>query len=171
MRAASFFQKIDGFTFFGYNYVYNITLLSEREIVMDDLGGRLKRYRAAVVILAAALAASILLSAFFALDGWRAARGGVCLVTVRENGAVMDADRFRIVGPLDAKAGGSGYSFRIDLVGLLLSTSILSQNSPDINLFCLNFRNLLAEVERYRVIISHRVPEEAPRGEKPEVSK
>ena len=88
------------------------------EEILGESVKQTKHYRKWVSILVPIVLISLIVMLFFAFDGFKAIRrrmqSGTAIVVLHENGAVVKAEDYQIIGPADLKPGLSGYSFDID---------------------------------------------------------
>lgn len=88
------------------------------EEILGESVKQTKHYRKWVSILIPIVLISLIVMLFFAFDGFGAIRrrmqSGTAIVVLHENGAVVKAEDYQIIGPADLKPGLSGYSFDID---------------------------------------------------------
>lgn len=94
-----------------------ILSISNEEILGESVK-QTKHYKKWVRILIPIVLISIIVMLFFVFDGvgfiQRRTQSGTAMVLLRENGVVVKAEDYKIIGPVKLKPGQNGYSFDID---------------------------------------------------------
>ena len=113
------------------------------EEILGESVKETKSYRKWVRILVPLVLISLIVMLFFAFDGIGAIRrrmqSGTAIVVLHENGAVVKAEDYRIVGPADPKPGQNGYSFDIDYGKV--KGSIITSDGKEIEFGFINTNN------------------------------
>ena len=88
------------------------------EEILGESIQQTKQYKKWIRILIPIVLISIIAMLFFAFDGvgfiQRRTQSGTAIVVLRENGIVVKAEDYEIIGPDNLKSGQNGYSFYID---------------------------------------------------------
>ena len=113
------------------------------EEILGESIQQTKQYRKWVRILVPIVLISIIAMLFFAFDGvgfiQRRTQSGTAIVLVRENGVVVKAKEYEIIGLVKLKPGQNGYSFDIDYGEV--RGSILTSNGKEIEFGFVNTNN------------------------------
>jgi transcriptional regulator with XRE-family HTH domain len=113
------------------------------EEILGESVKQTQHYRKWVRILIPIVLISIFVMLFFAFDGvgfiQRRTQSGTAMVLVRENGVVVKAKDYEIIGSVILKPGQNGYSFDIDYGEV--RGSIITSNGKEIEFGFVNTNN------------------------------
>lgn len=113
------------------------------EEILGESIQQTKQYRKWIRILIPIVLISIIAMLFFAFDGvgfiQRRTQSGTAIVLLRENGVVVKAEDYEIIGLVKLKPGQNGYSFDIDYGEV--KGSIITSNGKEIEFGFVNTNN------------------------------